>query len=694
MNRTTLAILLTAVLLTPMIPVANADSHGIPSDLDAYDGSATLEIHDILDVNSNITATWTLNISISDYLGTGYLVHPGIGIRAQIDMYLGDGDDFLNQSEIDLFTPYIENRAWNDSERAGCCMLDHEPFSPTNITIIPNPPAPGPVMVSNGSWGWTEIVELAGQTDGRSTRLIDLPRTGAAVEEVPLTIILPSPFEYRYSAMEEVIEGSPSEFTVNRSAVPVASDIRISVGENSPPNIVAQRIGDSSSIPLETATTYEANCVDSHLDDTDIKWEFLNNGTTVLISDEPWVSFVPSEYNYSHGEVLSVTVHCLDSFGWSTDWYENIVIDGISPTWEASFAANPDVGEATAIDISDGIIEVGSEDVLDINIVASDDSGLDTTIEITSNRSSEWRHVDWSEMTAQARFPQGEKVNGLHLDIDQRHEAKPATTYSLNLKVTDDAGNSVFHKWTILVLDGAGPTILPDIYTNGTLISPEHPVRAGVPIQVNLSNSYDDLDWIHDTKWTFILNQEIMFENFSFGAISTFDIEPLEAGSHWLILMAWDSKGNMDTLSFSLAVQPAPGVDIRIANVSHYGTAIVGQTMQVHVMIQNFGGDTATGRLCSGEVCSSHANIPWATSVGPGVVGVTLDIPLERAGELPLSFEWGSSLLNEEVTIPIPSGITVNPDSGPLQVVIGVFLVLAGLAIGARMLWGTERSDD
>ena len=67
---------------------------------------------------------------------------------------------------------------------------------------------------------------------------------------------------------------------------------------------------------------------------------------------------------------------------------------------------------------------------------------------------------------------------------------------------------------------------------------------------------------------------------------------------------------------------------------------------------------------------------------------------MERAGELPLRFEWGSSLLNEEVTITIDSEITVNPDSGPLQVVLGVFLVLAGLAIGARMLWGTERFDD
>ena len=693
MNRITLALLLTTLMLTPLVPIAGADAHGIPDDLDPYDGWATLEIHDPIVANSNITATWTLNFSISDYHGTEHLIHPTLGIRKQIDFYLGNGDDYLNQSEIDLFTPYLQNRVWNNSERAGCCMLDHEAFEPTNITIIANPPSPGPVMFRNGSWGWTEIVELTGTTDGRSTRLLDLPRTGAGVEEVPLTIILPSPYEYRYSAMSEVIEGSPGEFTVNRSAVPVASDIRISLGENSPPNILANRLTGSTQLALERSTTYEVNCVDSHLDDTEIYWTFSNNGSVVSSSDQPFVSITPSEHNFTHGDVLSTVVRCTDDFGASSEWFENIVIDGESPTWEASFVAQSTENGDVPIDVNDGIIEIGSEDILQINISASDESGLDTSIEITSNRSSEWRHIDWNQMFAQSRFPQGDNVNNMNLEIDNRHQSKPATTYSLHLKVVDDAGNSVHHDWVILVLDGAGPTILPDIYSNDVLISAEHPVRADEPILVNLSNSYDDLDAIEDTRWTFILNQEAQFENQSFADIETFEIDPLEAGSHWFILMSWDSKDNMNMLSFSIAVQPAPGVNISIWNVSYDGTPTIGETIELYAVVQNIGGDSAVGRLCSGALCSDYTNIPWATSIGPGVVGISLVIPLERAGELPLRLEWEDSEQTDQ-SIVIDSDIMVNPDSGPLQVILSVFLVLAGLAIGARMLWGPQRFED
>ena len=693
MNRITLALLLTTLMLTPLVPIAGADAHGIPDDLDPYDGWATLEIHDPVVANSNITATWTLNFSISDYHGTEQLIHPTLGIRKQIDFYLGNGDDYLNQSEIDLFTPYLQNRVWNNSERAGCCMLDHEAFEPTNITIIANPPSPGPVMFRNGSWGWTEIVELTGTTDGRSTRLLDLPRTGAGVEEVPLTIILPSPYEYRYSAMSEVIEGSPGEFTVNRSAVPVASDIRISLGENSPPNILANRLTSSTQLALDRSTTYEVNCVDSHLDDTEIYWTFSNNGSVVSGSDQPFVSITPSEHNFTHGDVLSTVVRCTDDFGASSEWFENIVIDGESPTWEASFVAQSTENGDVPIDVNDGIIEIGSEDILQINISASDESGLDTSIEIISNRSSEWRHIDWNQMFAQSRFPQGDNVNNMNLEIDNRHQSKPATTYSLHLKVVDDAGNSVHHDWVILVLDGAGPTILPDIYSNDVLISAEHPVRADEPILVNLSNSYDDLDAIEDTRWTFILNQEAQFENQSFADIETFEIDPLEAGSHWFILMSWDSKDNMNMLSFSIAVQPAPGVNISIWNVSYDGTPTIGETIELYAVVQNIGGDSAVGRLCSGALCSDYTNIPWATSIGPGVVGISLVIPLERAGELPLRLEWEDSEQKDQ-SIVIDSDIMVNPDSGPLQVILGVFLVLAGLAIGARMLWGPQRFED
>ena len=694
MSRDSVAIFMTLIIITSTTPLSNADTHGIPHDTNPYNGYAELIIHDELLPNSNITATWTLNISISEFLGSSELAHPGIGIRQQIDQYLGNNDGNLNQSEVDVFSTYLLNRPWNNSELAGCCILDHEAFEASNVTIIPRPPALGPIDDLNGTWGWTEIVDLVGQTDGRTNRLIDVPRVGGLIEEVPLTISLPTPYEYRYSAMQDVIDGVPNQFTINRSAVPVASDIRISVGTNMPPNIVANRLGSSTQIALDRSTTYEVNCVDSHLDDTDITWTFSNNDSVVLTSDQPFVSITPSEYNYSHGDVLSAVVQCADHFGSTSQWFENIVIDGVSPTWEASFTAQSTNNGEITIDTSDGIIEIGSEDILEINISALDDSGLDTTIEITSNRTSEWRHVDWNQMFAQSRFPQGDNVNNMNLDIEDRHQSKPATTYTLHLMVVDDAGNSVHNDWIILVLDGAGPTILPDIYSNDVMISAEQPARADETITVNLTNSYDDLDSIYDTRWTFILNQEAYFENQSFSEIKTFEINSLEAGSHWFILMAWDSKDNMDVLSFSIAVQPAPGINISILNVSYDGNPTVGEALELYVMVENIGGDPAIGRLCSGEICSDYVNVPWATSIGPGVVGISLVIPLDRAGELPLRFEWEGSETQKDNSFIIDTNIIVNPDSGPLQVILGVFLVLAGLAIGARMLWGPGRFED
>ena len=191
------------------------------------------------------------------------------------------------------------------------------------------------------------------------------------------------------------------------------------------------------------------------------------------------------------------------------------------------------------------------------------------------------------------------------------------------------------------------------------------------------------------------MNQRAYFENQSFSEIKTFEINSLEAGSHWFILMAWDSKDNMDVLSFSIAVQPAPGINISILNVSYDGNPTVGEDLELYVMVENIGGDPAIGRLCSGEICSDYVNVPWATSIGPGVVnGISLVIPLDRAGELPLRFEWEGSETQKDNSFIIDTNIIVNPDSGPLQVILGVFLVLAGLAIGARMLWGPGRFED
>ena len=60
-------------------------------------------------------------------------------------------------------------------------------------------------------------------------------------EEVPLHISLPVGWEYKYSPMAEIINGNPGKFIVNRSDAPVASDIRITIGENDPPVLTGAR---------------------------------------------------------------------------------------------------------------------------------------------------------------------------------------------------------------------------------------------------------------------------------------------------------------------------------------------------------------------------------------------------------------------------------------------------------------------
>ncbi len=697
MQRNSIAIFLTLMLLISTLSIVSADEEDIPEDDVQIQGTSKLVIHDNLIASQSISATWSLNVTISEQIGTSSLDNPEIGIRSQIDINLGDSDGNLSISEIESFQHFIINdRNWTNSEIGGCCILDVNNFTALNLNVSVISPNPGSVSDNNGTWGWTEHSDLSGQTDSGSIRLLTIPRVGNIIEEVPLTIVLPEPFQFGFSPMLEIISGNSSEFTVNRSAAPVASDIRISIRENMPPTIVANRFNQGSQVSLNYPTTYEAQCFDSELENIETEWKVSNNGTEVLsYSNEPWISITPSELGFSHGEVLSVVFSCTDSLDETETWYENIVIDGISPTWEASFTSIPTEGNSREIDVSDGIIEIGSEEILEINITAFDDSGNVNTIEITSNKTSEWRHVDWDEMVAQSTFSQDNNVNGIHLDIESRHQGNEESRFSLNLSVTDDAGNPVYKNWTLLVIDQAGPQILPEIYSNGSMIELESFVGVNETLTVNLSNSFDDLDSISDTIWTIIIDEETIFDNQSFEQIENFDYTPQKAGNHWFQIIASDSKQNVDSLTFPISIQPSPLVDIHFWNISHYGSSIVGDSILFHGVFQNHGGNAALGRLCSQEVCSEYVNIPPATSQYPIVeFGVDLDLLIEKSGYIDLYFEWTGVESDQKGEISIDHEIYANPDSGPLQTTILVFAIIAGFSWLAHRLWGTERLEE
>ena len=83
--------------------------------------------------------------------------------------------------------------------------------------------------------------------------------------------------------MEEIIEGNPGNFFVNRSEANVASNIRVTISPNSPPNALGFRESSGSMIPLTSPTNYNGVCEDSTLDTNQQWWTLSNNGTLVEI---------------------------------------------------------------------------------------------------------------------------------------------------------------------------------------------------------------------------------------------------------------------------------------------------------------------------------------------------------------------------------------------------------------------------
>ena len=669
----------------------------LPPQDDEILGNSTLTITSPINPASNISAEWYANISMREDYGIDLLPNRDLGVRVQIDQYLGNGDGNLSMSEISEFVEMIMGaRNLSDSEAIGCCLIDYSSLTPVrDLDIIVYPPAEGFVSDSNGSWGWVEYGELTGTTDSRTTRILDIPRVGGIIEEIPLRIVLPSPWEFRYSAMQGVIEGGPSDFTVFRHQAPVASDIRITLGENSPPLTIASRLTGNSFIPLETPTHYSGECVDSALDQTTQWWTVHNNGILMLSIDGDSLEFTASELNFSHGEVASVVMHCMDSFSSSSNWYENIIIDGESPTWDATFEIQID-GETTELDSSNPIIEVPSGSEFYFRFLANDTSPVwsgtqPVEIEVTSDKSENWRHSSFDQLEFMDRFFQGDQVNGMHLNLTERHEAKIPSEYSISLTVTDDASNKVTNDWTIIVTDSSGPTIIPEIFANDTPISPGSPARAGDIIMLSLTQSFDDLDAIDDVIWEIRMNDQVLAEQAIWRDAEKTILPITEAGTYILHVIAIDSEENMEQITWGLAISPKLGVSISLMETAIIGDLVEGETINIIVTMENSGGDIGSGVLCSGNTCSEEVLVAAANSGGTGLFSAELHLELNSSNKFDLRFDWTSDQAESNGTLVIEHDYIVQPAwQMPLQVLLAVVVLLALLAYIAHRTWGPE----
>jgi len=667
----------------------NSDSEGnIP-----IWGQAFLNFTGTISPNSQVNATWFAEVIVSESYGTDLLDNRSMGLLGQIDTQLGNSDGWINSTESQEFADLAaSSRTWTDSYSGGCCSFDYNPMVVIGqIGITVTPPETGPVNRTIGNWSWTESATISGTSDGRTLRLIDLPRAGSIVEEVPLEIQLPDYWEYRYSPMSEVISGSPGIFTVDRSQAPVAYDIRITITENIPPIIAASRSPlTSSTIPLGEATSFSASCSDSPLDSPEIQWTVSSEGEVISTHINSWFEVVPDEIGFSHGQVMSVNATCLDFHGVSSNWHDNPTVDGMIPTW----SGNMTVGDSptSPLDptrISPIMAPAGSSIRFDVN--GSDDSSLPVLLELYTNISEGWRQSGMSEQTFEFTVNQGAGVNGADMDLYHRHLARNPTMISVALLVSDDAGNTAIGQWTIQVLDSNPPTIIPRIFSNGIEMETGDDPHEDDELTLNLSHSFDDLDAIGNLSWSiFIDGEEESWDQQNWSVSDSIPIPELTQGNHEIVVKATDSKGNTREEDILLTVQPRSGAHIRVVEATLSGESKVGGTAILTVVVENDGSDSAFARVCLSDICGRWTEQPFASSLeyGPGQGVLEFQFEMENESLDGLYLNWDSVSAGTNGNIPLE--VEYNTDSGNTGLTL---LILAGVIFTVFLIINKARAE-
>ena len=644
-------------------------------------GNAFLNITGPIVINSEFNASWFSEVSILESYGTDLLPNQTIGLRKQIDQYMGNNDGVISSSEINNFSELIiSSREWNNSFLAGCCSFDYSPLTAIENEIIINPPMVGLVNNSTDSWGWSESADLIGLTDNRITRIIDLPREGALIEEIPLQILLPEKWEFRYSAMSEIINGEPNIFVINRSESPVASDIRITIGENFPPSLSASRYPFSSSfISLNGSTTFTSFCEDSVLENPILEWTIKKNNQLVDTIQNAWFQLNPSEYNFSHGEIASISLTCTDSHDINSSWSENIVIDGIQPEWSGEISLD-NGNNFNNFSYYEDVLSVISGSEIRISISANDESKLPTTIELLTDISDGWRQYELNQGEFSFTVSQGSGINGLHLSIIERHLEKEPTEIRMGLIITDDAGNTVTKEWKIEIIDGNSPIILMDVMANNSLIELDKSAREGELIQLIFSNSYDDLDSINNTSWEIYLDGEIILPNTLWSEeVEKITLPQINVGFHEINVIATDSSGNSKEETFPLNIFPKRGVDLEVVSQSLTGDLFEGGSASYVLQIKNNGFDDANARVCISEICSKFVDLPGAELESSTISIIEYDFIVPNNSELNISVVWNSVSANDNGIFFIEHDLESEPGNRLIFMILLLIIVTASI---------------
>ncbi len=644
-----------------------------------WGGHGYLNMTSAPDLGEPFNVTWEADFNIPMDFGSPLLSHRSRGLTQQIDSLFGNNNGELSGMELMGFSTFHQEHMWAESSHL--FLFDESPLSGLverdSFSISQN------TVIGAGYYSWSESAILTGHATFGSSRMFWFPVRGDAIEAIPITVNLPPNWEVRYSPQIELISGGQGSFTLNRSLSPTVGMWTVTIGPNQAPVANAHIHNQTgSSIALNDDSTIVSDCSDSGVSTLDNNWEFRRNGYFHGSGENDSHTFSPNNLSYYHGDILNVTLVCIDWNGEISRWWGEFYVDGQAPMASLNVSEDPIVDFPTLYYDLEGIdafeVRAGSSVTMIAN--ATDDSGEVVQVIWRSNKSEGWEHHDFR---FEDSFNQGNNVNWLHMDIDERHNQRELTIYSLEMELIDGAGNSNYTHWDVTILDATPPVITAEVMVDGLPIGPLNPAKLESEISINLTRSFDDIDAIENIVWAVFLDNQSIIENGSWEATRVFSLPSMSVGTHELRIFASDSSGNIREVISNPIVEPQIAAEVSGIEIDVLGDSVIGEPGTILVTLQNIGSTNSELTICYFDQCKGSLNSGIATHEGPSIITFPLEVNEFEAGKIRLEIQWldqatgigGNFTMGSEITPHSQWGDDADIITGTIVIVTMAYLI-------------------
>lgn len=608
-------------------------------------GEIELTFLNSMSPDSDLNLSWFANYSFSMHMGVDLLPWKYLGLSGQIDYWIGDRDEILQNSEIELFLEWLNHQGWTDTYFGGCCKIDGK-FIKTSELVKPKNSW---INLELGTWGWNESTLFSVHSGFTGNRLLEIPLQNDMRQLANMRISTPSDWEFRYSPNLDLFEGNPTQFNVNRSFSGIGGTIPITFGENTAPIINPSVIGHTGlSLPLNKNISFDgSNSVDSSHNigfgpNLNCVWKF-ESGDLIYEFSQMLVILNLTDLGFISDSNLETSFECTDYQGLTDFWNKSWYLDSKSPN------LNTLTGDAECIDnpLENNLLEcenllVEFSQMLNFNLSLEDDSSSELFVYWTSNHIDGWA-AEGNEMGIV--FWQGQNSNINFIVNNQQHEERELAIWQLNLRASDEVGNDIIKSWNVTVLDGSSPRINMKLNNQFTLVEPYTGIFLGDSINVNLDSSYDDINRIEDVRFLLSLDGEIFADSDEIGwdGVKSAVIPMLEVGVHELIVNATDLSGNSAEEKFQLFVHPPEIIDIISTEILISTDKLVEGENELEFRLVNAGGSDYDIIICIQNKCLDY-NGTGSTFEGYGYTNFTLKYDLNETEMLEVNYTFKSGI--------------------------------------------------